>query len=298
MKALIDHPAFLLLATGVMIGLTFPFGKIAGAAGVPPIDWAFLIAISATVLLAPAIALLKITFPINARLVRYALISGAISYVVPNLLLFASLPHLGAGYTGLFYTLSPVMTLGMSVGVGMRPPGRLAMAGVAVGFAGALLLAYSRGDADAPADWAWIGVAFLIPVSLAVGNVYRTLDWPEGTHPLVLAVASNAAAALMLLLATVVVNGMLPGGFYPLVPVLTAVQAVAAAFQFVVFFRLQKVGGPLYLSQIGYVAAAVGLFSGMVFLGERYGLATWIGAAIIALGIGLTIRAQMRTRAS
>ena len=36
------------------------------------------------------------------------------------------------------------------------------------------------------------------------------------------------------------------------------------------FFRLQAVGGPVYLSQIGYVAAAVGLFSGTLFLGESY----------------------------
>ena len=41
------------------------------------------------------------------------------------------------------------------------------------------------------------------------------------------------------------------------------------------------VGGPVYLSQIGYVAAAVGLFSGTLFLGERYGLLTWLGAAVI-----------------
>ena len=63
---------------------------------------------------------------------------------------------------------------------------------------------------------------------------------------------------------------------------------------FVFFFRLQVVGGPVYLSQIGYVAAAVGLFSGTFFLGERYGVLTWLGAAIVVVGVIVTTRAQAR----
>ena len=65
---------------------------------------------------------------------------------------------------------------------------------------------------------------------------------------------------------------------------------------FAFFFRLQAVGGPVYLSQIGYVAAAVGLGSGVLFLGERYRLLTWAGAAIIVVGVILTTRAQSNNR--
>ena len=61
---------------------------------------------------------------------------------------------------------------------------------------------------------------------------------------------------------------------------------------FAFFFRLQAVGGPVYLSQIGYVAAALGLVAGNLFLGERYQLATWTGAAVIMLGVAMTTRAQ------
>ena len=61
---------------------------------------------------------------------------------------------------------------------------------------------------------------------------------------------------------------------------------------FAFFFRLQAVGGPVYLSQIGYVAAAVGLFSGTVLLGEHYQLLTWAGAIIITAGVFITTKAQ------
>jgi drug/metabolite transporter (DMT)-like permease len=58
------------------------------------------------------------------------------------------------------------------------------------------------------------------------------------------------------------------------------------------FFRLQQVGGPVYLSQIGYVAAAVGLVSGTLVLGERYPAATWLGALVVVAGVALVTWSQ------
>lgn len=63
---------------------------------------------------------------------------------------------------------------------------------------------------------------------------------------------------------------------------------------FTVFFRLQRVGGPVYLSQIGYVAAAVGLGIGSSVLGESYGIFTWLGAVIVAIGVVMTTVAHKR----
>ncbi|TIU06693.1 MAG: hypothetical protein E5W40_19025, partial [Mesorhizobium sp.] len=48
----------------------------------------------------------------------------------------------------------------------------------------------------------------------------------------------------------------------------------------------------VYLSQIGYVAAAVGLFAGTIVLGEHYQLLTWAGAIIITAGVFITTKAQ------
>jgi drug/metabolite transporter (DMT)-like permease len=58
------------------------------------------------------------------------------------------------------------------------------------------------------------------------------------------------------------------------------------------FFRLQQKGGPVLLSQIGYVAAAVGLIGATLFLGESYSAVTWLGAAVIGASIVTTILAQ------
>ncbi len=73
---------------------------------------------------------------------------------------------------------------------------------------------------------------------------------------LVLAMGSNAVAALCLIASLLVMDGTLPFAALALSPGMVVAYVVVAALMFALFFRLQVVGGPVYLSQIGYVAAA------------------------------------------
>lgn len=282
----------LLLLTGALLGLTLPFGKLATAAGTQAILWAFVISAGAGSVLLVALLLRGGHMALTPHRLRYFFIAAAISYAMPNLLMFSALPHLGAGYTGIMFTLSPVITLVFSILMRVRRPNRLGIAGIAVGFVGAVMVATTRGEAGAPAELFWVAIGLLVPVFLAAGNIYRTVDWPSGTGPIELAIGSHLAAAAMLLVGLLATEGA--GSFATLadVPWLVAAQIISASAMFAFFFRLQLVGGPVYLSQIGYVAAAVGLISGTLFLGERYEVLTWLGAAIICVGVALTTKAQ------
>jgi drug/metabolite transporter (DMT)-like permease len=292
MKSLWDQAFSLLLVTGTLLGLTLPFSKIATGAGVPPILWAFVISFGAGGVLLIVLLLRKHRFLLTGRKLRYFVIAAAISYAIPNLLMFSAIPHLGAGYTGIMFTLSPVITLVLSILLGVRRPNLLGVAGIVIGFAGALIVALTRGEAGQPAALFWVIIGLLIPVSLAAGNIYRTFDWPENSGPIELAVGSHLAAAAMLLVGLLFLEGIGTFGHLSSMPQLVLAQVASASAMFVFFFRLQAVGGPVYLSQIGYVGAAVGLISGTLVLGERYQLLTWIGAAIITVGIVMTTEAQ------
>lgn len=284
----------LLLGTGSLIGATFPLGKLAAAAGVPPVAWAWAIAAGAGVLLLGRALATSRAVPVGPRHLRYYAVAGAVSFVAPNVLMFAAIPRLGAGLTSVMLTLSPILTLAFSLALRLRRPDRLGIVGIATGLAGALVIVLSRGEVGGPADPGWVAAALLIPVFLAAGNVYRTVDWPEGADPLALAAGSNLTAAVMLLVAGALLEG--PTGIAALAgaPGLTAVQVLASGVMLALFFRLQAVGGPVYLSQVGYVAAAVGLVSGTLLLGERYPAATWLGALVVAAGVALVTWSQAR----
>lgn len=282
----------LLLVTGALLGLTPPLGKLAIASGVSALLWAFVISCGAGGVLQLMLVARRRPFAVTGHKLRYFFVAAAISYAIPNVLVFSAIPHLGAGYTAVMFTLSPVITLTLSMLLGVRRSNLLGMAGIAVGFVGAVMVVTTRGEAGQPAAIVWLVVGLLIPVSLAAGNIYRTMDWPHGAGPIELAAGSHLAAAAMLLVAIVVMGEIASFRLLAGIPLLVTAQAIAAAAMYAVFFRLQVVGGPVYLSQIGYVGAAVGLAAGVVFLGERYAPLTWIGAAIVAVGVLMTTKAQ------
>lgn len=295
MKALWSSAPGLFFVTGGLLGLTLPLGKLAGQAGVPPTVWALTISLGAGAILALARALAGRRGAPSGTEWRFYVVAGLISYALPNLLMFSVMPHVGAGFTGLFFTLSPVATLTLALLLRVQRTSRLGVLGIAIGFLGAVVVSATRGQLGAPAGLGWIALGMLVPLFLAAGNIYRTVAWPSGGHPIALAAGSHLAAAAMLSLLLLGTGQIGAVATLTAIPGLALTQAVAAAATFAVFFRLQAVGGPVYLSQIGYVAAAVGLVSGVAFLGERYGLATWAGAGLICLGVALATRAQARS---
>ena len=295
MTPLLQSPALLLLAVGTLLGLNFPLGKLAQAAQVPAVLWAALISLGASSLLGAWLLLRRRPVVCDAQHARYFLITALVSYALPNLLVLAAMAHLGSGPTAMMFTLSPLFTALLSRLAGLRAPARLEYWGIAIGFGGALLVALARGEAGRPAAWLWVGVGLLIPLLLALGNVYRSLDWPPRADGTWLAVGSHGVAALLLLALCALTGAWRGLPALAGVPWLAAAQVAAAVLMFPLFFRLQALGGPVLLSQIGTVGAGVGVAVGAGLLGERYPPLVWGGVALIALGIGLTVWARRGT---
>lgn len=292
MTPLLQSPALLLLAVGTLLGLNFPLGKLAQAAQVPAVLWAALISLGASTLLGAWLLLRRRPVVCDAQHLRYFVITALVSYALPNLLVLAAMAHLGSGPTAMMFTLSPLFTALLSRLAGLRAPARLEYWGIAIGFGGALLVALARGEAGRPAAWLWVGVGLLIPLLLALGNVYRSLDWPPRADGTWLAVGSHGVAALLLLALCALTGAWRGLPALAGVPWLAAAQVAAAVLMFPLFFRLQALGGPVLLSQIGTVGAGVGVAVGAGLLGERYPPLVWGGVALIALGIGLTVWAR------
>ncbi len=287
-----NRPLVLLLVTGLAFGCNFPLGKLAVAAGVNPALWAAVICLGAGLAVGLAALLFETSGEVSG-LYRYAFVSSLISNVIPLALTFAAIPHIGSGPTAILVATSPVTTALLSMGLRIRPPSPLGLMGIAVGLSGAVTIIAARHIGFAGEESRWLLLAALIPVFLGAGNVYRTAAWPRGAGPMRLGAIVNLAAVPPLLALAWALGGL---DLAPLaaIPGIVVGQVVAATVMYLTFFRLQAVGGPTYLSQIGYVAAAVSVAVGVSFLGERYPPLVWAGIAVVALGIGLTTLAQAR----
>jgi drug/metabolite transporter (DMT)-like permease len=289
-----NHPLPLLIGTGVALGLNFPIGKLAMAAGIDAALWAAFISLGAGLAMLIVASLAERGRAAGAPVLRFALVSGFVSYVIPNFLTYSAIPRIGSGLAAIMFALSPIVTALLSLALRVRPPSRLEIAGIVLGLAGALVIIVARDQNFSVGSGFWLGAALLIPVFLGIGNVYRTLAWPSGATPRRLAAVTNLAAVPPLLVVALAQSGTLDIASLAAVPGLVGLQLAISTVMFLMFFRLQQIGGPTYLSQIGYVGAAVGVLIGVTFLGETYPAGVWLGAATIAAGIALSTFAQLR----
>ncbi len=283
MTQLTKNPLFLLIGTGAGLAMITPLAKLALLAGVDPFAWAGLIAfLPCTVLW--WFAARQGPFWKNQRLWLYGLIGGITANLIPSSILLFAIPYIGSGLAGLMFALSPVVTAILSLLLGVRPPSVALLVAVAVGFVGAFIVVAGRNSLALPDAPQWLLIALIVPCSLAIGNVYRTAKWPEGATPLQVAVVVNFSV-VPIFVALAIWHG---GSFWPVFDNLwlVAAQWLAALVNVGLFFRLQWISGPTYLSQIGYVAAAVSLAIGVGVLGETYPWQVWLGAALIIAGIG------------
>jgi drug/metabolite transporter (DMT)-like permease len=299
--------ALLLLLNGAWIAAHTLLAKQASGSGVPPMLYALASAGGATVILALVRTFRRTGPRFSRHVIVYGLIAGLISGAIPQTLIYSASAYVSAGVASLAYAFPTPLTFVLAALFGLERATLGRAFGIAIAFGGALLLALSR-SRTLSGDGLWIVLAMLAPFSIAFGNIYRTRYWPEGATPFDLAVATSAGNALWLGLALAATGGVPAEALAPPGLAYLGVAALIATFGNVIYFELQRTGGIVSFSQIGYAGAVLGLLGGWLILGERYAALTWLSALIIALGILVsevmkrraeaTLRHQDATRAS
>lgn len=287
-------PLICLLVGGALLGISTNVAKYAGEIDLSPLAFLFWsIAGAATILL--VIALLRHELPpLNKRSFEYYFISALVSVAGSNLLFFSAIPHVGAGFVALIISLPPLLTYLGALALGMERFQTVRALGVAAALAGAGVLAARKFSAP-DASVFWILIALCGPVLLAIGNLYRTLRWPEGASPNALAPGMLIAAVVLLGATSILPDFSLTvplGGFLPLG--LITLQAFIFAGQFQLLFLLQKTGGPVLLSLLGSVGAIVGVPVAVFLQGESPPDGLILGASLIALGVALVTWGGMK----
>lgn len=283
------RPLALLLSFGLIMGCMMPLAKMAAAQGVPPAAYAFWQALGGGGLILALCRLQGRLPPLAPRHLCYYAVSGLTAIAFPNALMFAIVPRLGAGLASVVYAFPALMTFALAVAFGMERPQLRRAAGIGLGLAGTLLILLPRGSLPDPSQGGWMLLALLAPMSLAIGNIYRSRYWPPGTPPQALAAGMLLGAALLLVPVMPVMGGFyLPFTGAAAATAIIMTQILVTAVGYLLFFELQRIAGPVYLSQVGYVMTTAGLIFAMVIFGESYSLWVWGAVALVFLGVAVT----------
>lgn len=291
-------PVLCLIVGGGLTGISTNLAKFAGEVGLTPLAFLFW-SITGAALILFSYALFRHELPpLSQPTLSYYLVAALVSVAGSNLIFFSAIPHVGAGFVALIISLPPLLTYLAAIILKIERFTKLRALGVVAALAGAGVLA-ARKFAAPDASVFWIGLALCGPVLLAIGNIYRTLYWPDNLSPSALVPGMLIAASVLLGLVSLMPHFSLAVPMTEILPLgLIAVQAFVFAGQFLLLFLLQKTGGPVLLSLLGSVGAVVGVPVAIFLQGESPPEGLFLGASLIALGVVLVTYGGVKMAAS
>lgn len=280
-------PFILLLSVGGLIAVTVDMSKLAAAGGVSGPEFAFWISLGAGIVLLIATLLGGKRMPVTLPHLGFFAISGLLSLAAPNVASFAVAQVAGANYGIAPFALSSLITYPMAILLHLDRMEWKRFAGLLIGVVGTFIILVDITMVTASAGILWALAALSMPVLVASGNIFRTLYLPKDTTDLPLAAGVMLGSAFWLF-PVVIMTGSTILSAGPSTGLQIVIGQIAlSALHYWLYMRLQRAAGPVYLSQIGYVAAAIGVFLAYILFSELPTISLLIGIALIVAGVFL-----------
>lgn len=276
-----------LLLVGVFLSLSLVVGKLASTAGAPLLTFLMVAMLGASIMLCFISALKRHPMKLNKRMLEYGLVSGVL-FALPNALGFLAIRHVGAGFISLSFAFPILITWLLAVVLRMERLRALRLVGVLLGLSGGIVLAAAKSGGTGEAQ-GWILLVLSMPVVIACGNIYRTLRWPTAASPVFLAALMMLGGAITLLPFVLFLETDQVAGLFTSSQAIVLLGLEVAVFTilYLFYFLLQQLAGPVYLSQIGTVAALSGTVLAVFVLGEVAPPNLGLAGVLVAIGIVL-----------
>ncbi|WP_293267830.1 DMT family transporter [Neptunomonas sp.] len=276
-----------LLLVGVFLSLSLVVGKLASTAGAPLLTFLMVAMLGASSVLCLISVLKRHPMALNKRMLEYGLVAGVL-FALPNALGFLAIRHVGAGFISLSFAFPILITWLLAVVLRMERLRALRLVGVLLGLSGGIVLAAAKSGGTGEAQ-GWILLVLSMPVVIACGNIYRTLRWPTGASPVFLAALMMMGGAITLLPFVLFLETGQAAGLFTSsqAVVLLALEVTVFTILYLFYFLLQQLAGPVYLSQIGTVAALSGTVLAVFVLGEVAPPNLGLAGVLVAIGIVL-----------
>lgn len=280
-------PVIYLALAAVSFGATFCLNKLAAEAGMPALAYAFWQSVLSGVLLLAVAKARRQAVPRQLGALLVYFLVGALGLGIPAALLTFVAPHLPASLVTLVLALSPPLTFLLATAARLQPFRWLGSVGVALGFAGILVLvAPSTGALPSDEATGWFVLCLVAPCLFATANVSAAIFQPPSADSTALGagILFGAAAGLLPL---AVVTGQLawsPQGV-GIAEIATGLSGVIYALFTWLFLEIIRLSGPTFFAQFNYLAILSGLGWSWIIFDEPVPAAVWLALALMVSGI-------------
>lgn len=222
---------------------------------------------------------------------------GLIGYVLPFFLELFAAPRLGASTLSLVVSLAPIMTLFFSALTRTDHITVRKALGIALGFLSVATLALQDIAGLRAAFGAALSAALIVPFCYAAYHIFIARFWPDSYKAYEVATGESIGAVFMMVPIYLFWND---GWTMPALDWSTywaiCALVILSAVEIWLYFKVMQLGGPVFVSQSGYVAVISGVIWGAVLFGEN--LNAWLGLSMAIIILALILVAPKSSSAA
>ena len=277
------------LALGFIWGSSYLWIKIGLEGGLPPLTLIAGRLVLGGLFLAAVVAVARQELPRSPRMYGHLLVMSIVNIVVPFVLITVGEQTIDSALASILNATVPLTVIVLAPV--FLPDERITparVAGLAVGFAGVVLLVapdlVNLGDADLTGELMLLGSS----ISYGVGNVYSRRH-VHGLRPMIPALFQVAFAALIVVPLALVVDRP----FETVTPAPEAIVAVVwlgilgSGVAYLCYFTVLQRWGATRTSMVAYLLPVVGILLGALVLDDPVTLNRIGGTALVIAGIAL-----------
>lgn len=275
---------------GAMVGGNFALAKFVVLQGVVPMAVFFWQIFGAAIFLLVMICLRgggRFSSQLSPIHLRYYFVGGLLGISIPQVLGYMALRDVPAGLFTMAVTLSPLCTFLVASAYERKFLPFHRIAGLLIGLSGVAMATYSGMETGGISGRPLLLLG-LVPVFLALTNVFRDKAYPAGSDPA--ALAAGTLVSQVLLLGSIVVSidefrlaSPLVLEMWPHVLGLMAITALSYILTFELYRHTDGVG----FSQVGYFATLSGVIAGVFVFGESLSFLIVLSIALLFAGVAI-----------
>ncbi len=225
--------------------------------------------------------------------VRMLALSGLMLWLGGNGLILIATQYVPSGYVALMISTAPIWAATLEGLLDRKRPPGLLMLGLLIGLLGILALNVPKLGEGTPTNLLAFALLLISPLMWASGTIYTQRQSPR-LEPVVISAYQQLFAGV---------------GFLILSPLLgeqwhtPTLLGWAANLYLIIFGSLIAYTSYIFAVRLlplslvttyAYVNPVIALLLGWAFLREPLGVWTWVGAALVLLGVGLVFSSRMR----